>query len=86
MATNQKPTPYNDFMNKQKLFRLNRLLSSKKAIMVIMIAIPFILLFAGNICYTLLSDALYSMKGIFAADMAANDHLPAIINFPKSSN
>ena len=32
MATNQKPTPYNDFMNKQKLFRLNRLLSSKKVI------------------------------------------------------
>lgn len=86
MATNQKPTPYNDFMNKQKLFRLNRLLSSKKVIIIIMIAIPFILLFAGNICYTLLSDALYSMKGIFAADMAANDHLPAIINFPKSSN
>ena len=86
MATNQKPTPYNDFMNKQKLFRLNRLLSSKKVIIIIMIAIPFVLLFAGNICYTLLSDALYSMKGIFATDMAANDHLPAIINFPKSSN
>ena len=86
MATNQKPTPYNDFMNKQKLFRLNRLLSSKKVIIIIMIAIPFVLLFAGNICYTLLSDALYSMKGIFATDMAANNHLPAIINFPKSSN
>ena len=51
-----------------------------------MIAIPLVLLFAGNICYTLLSDALYSMKGIFATDMAANNHLPAIINFPKSSN
>ena len=38
MATNQKPTPYNDFMNKQKLFRLNRLLSSKKVIIIIMIA------------------------------------------------
>ena len=50
MATNQKPTPYNDFMNKQKLFRLNRLLSSKKVIIIIMIAIPFVLLFAGNIC------------------------------------
>lgn len=44
MATNQKPTPYNDFMNKQKLFRLNRLLSSKKVIIIIMIAIPFVLL------------------------------------------
>lgn len=54
-------SPLEEFKDKSQLFRLNRLLSDRRIVLGVMIAIPFVLLLVGNYIYNITSSAIQSL-------------------------